>query len=65
MSTGCNSEFEGEIVWYEPACPRHRHQTSRADSILELINIPANVIKFILDADMELSSHMGIKSQGF
>jgi hypothetical protein len=60
MSTGCNSEFEGEIVWYQPS---HAIVTkllgAPADSILEeLIPIPINVIKFILDAAMELFSHM-------
>jgi hypothetical protein len=61
MSTGCNSEFEGEIVWYQPV---HAIVTklldTAADSILEFINIPINVIKLILDADMlELLSRMG------
>jgi hypothetical protein len=52
MSTGCNSEFEGEIE-YQPA---HAIVTklldAAADSILEFINIPINDIKFILDDDV-------------
>jgi hypothetical protein len=51
MSTGCNSKFEGEIVT--------KLFDAAADSILEFINIPINVIKFIMDAAIALFSHMG------
>lgn len=60
MGSGCDSNFEGEMLWYQPAHEILSELLNEAGkSVIEFVNIPINVIKFILDAAAKLFSHMG------
>jgi hypothetical protein len=60
MNSGCNSEFEGELEWYKPAIKvLNKLLEAAGNSVIEFINIPIFVIKFLLDVVETLFDHMG------
>eukprot|EP00957_Ditylum_brightwellii_P211836 15366656-Ditylum_brightwellii.AAC.1 len=51
MSTGCNSNFEGEMLWYSPIFTIITELLDDVQaSILEFINIPVSLVEFLLKA---------------
>ena len=59
MTSGCDSEFEGELAWYKPAFDIIDNLLQAAgDAVIEFINIPIKIIQFILQAASQLFMHM-------
>jgi len=59
MSTGCDSNFEGELIWY-PQIFKIIVELLKdiGKSILEFINIPVSIVEFILKAGELLFENM-------